>query len=593
MPVQDNEDSRKKAPEPVPDDEQRKQQAQDNIQKSRKLLPFLNAKAEQHTNRIDNLNSKITTQESKITMHTAKIEKLTARADKLEDTNKMLKNMFGDNPLVQSFIKKNEQKIADIRENKIPNRQQKIKACHAKIGRLTANRDIVQHKLNRVVALNDTIKSFTIGRNAERRVAFSDAIGRLNVATVECLTDKKAQLESRKNAVMKQYNAPETDVADKFKLQDKLNDLSAKINFIDEKIAKIKPDIKIAEKPPELVDATIKQTSDKIADNVQNGNVSIPEVSLDTVTAAQSVESLDKDKINELAGQVNDNPLKTAEEQLEDDANMIDGIINNGSKSDLEQTRAELLAQLAAIDNALGEQSVPQQTVEVTADNWLENAVSQGIAEFTDNGGFKVNPEYYAELPKDDRHYESMSETQAMEVMSALSAADIAFSAASRGDGKVSLTVANRDVSALNDIMYSSIGKIAQTAAVQENSGKGEKGKYQTVNPEYYASLAKNQRFTQVEPIETGRKIAAELQKANIPFSAVVRKNDTVALTVSKANSQAFRQIEGKYRKPKQVERRADKAYFSRSKLKRDAQQIGSKSSQKDPQKSKGQEIGF
>ena len=68
MPVQDNEDSRKKAPEPVPDDEQRKQQAQDNIQKSRKLLPFLNAKAEQHTNRIDNLNSKITTQESKITM---------------------------------------------------------------------------------------------------------------------------------------------------------------------------------------------------------------------------------------------------------------------------------------------------------------------------------------------------------------------------------------------------------------------------------------------------------------------------------------------------------------------------------------------
>ena len=186
-----------------------------------------------------------------------------------------------------------------------------------------------------------------------------------------------------------------------------------------------------------------------------------------------------------------------------------------------------------------------------------------------------------------------MSETQAVEVMAALSAADIAFSAASRGDGKVSLTVANRDVTGLNDIMYSSIGKIAQTAAVQENGGKGEKGKYQTVNPEYYASLAKNQRFTKVEPIDTGRKIAAELQKANIPFSAVVRKNDTVALTVSKANSQTFRQIEGKHRKPKQIERRADKAYFSRSKLKRDAQQIGSKSSKKDPQKSKGQEIGF
>lgn len=592
MPVQDNEDSRKKAPEPVPEETQKKQ-VQDSVQKSGKLLPFLDAKAEQHINRIDNLNGKIATQESKISKHTAKIEKLTARADKLEDTNKMLKNMFGDNPVVKAMIAKNEQKIADIRENKIPNRQQKIKSCQGKIGKLTAKRDIVQHKLNRVIALNDTIKSFTIGRNAERRAAFSAAINKLNVATFECMTDKKAGLESKKNAIMKQYNAPETDVTDKFKLQDKLNALSAKINSVDEKIAKIKLDIKFAEKSPELVDATIKLTSDTIAEKVQEGNISMPEVSLDTVTAAQSVETLDKDKINELAGQVNDNPLKTAEEQLEDDANMIDGIINNGSKSDLEQTRAELLAQLAAINNALGEQFAPQQTTEVTADNWLENAASQGIAEITDNGGFKVNPEYYAELPKENRHYESMSETQAVEVMAALSAADIAFSAASRGDGKVSLTVANRDVTGLNDIMYSSIGKIAQTAAVQENGGKGEKGKYQTVNPEYYASLAKNQRFTKVEPIDTGRKIAAELQKANIPFSAVVRKNDTVALTVSKANSQTFRQIEGKHRKPKQIERRADKAYFSRSKLKRDAQQIGSKSSKKDPQKSKGQEIGF
>lgn len=595
MPVQDNEDSRKKVLEPVPE-EPLKQQAQDGNQKtdtsvrSGKLLPFLNAKAEQHTNRIDNLNGKIATQESKISKHTAKIEKLSARADKLEDTNKMLKNIFGDNSLVQSFIKKNEQKIADIRENKIPNRQQKIKACQGKIGRLTQKRDIVQHKLNCVVALNDTIKSFTIGRNAERRVAFSNAINRLNEATVDCLTDKKAQLESKKNAVMKQYNAPETDVADKFKLQDKLNDLSAKINSVDEKIAKIKPDIKLAEKPPELVDATIKLTSDSIAEKVQDGDISIPEVSLDTVTAAQSVESLDKDKINELAGQVNDNPLKTAEEQLEDDANMIDGIINNGSKSDLEQTRTELLAQLAAIDNALGEQSAPQQTVEVTSENWLENAVSQGIAEMSDNGGFKVNPEYYSELPKDDRHYESMSESQAVEVMAALSAADIAFSAASRGDGKVSLTVANRDVSAVKDIMKQTVEKTTQKYRSEPSKKADDRTKY---NPEYYQSLPKNQRETHFEPIDKGRQIAAELQRANIPFSALVCKNDTVALTVCKANSQAFKQIEGKHRKPKQVEKRADKAYFSRSKLKRDAQQIGAKSSQKDPQKSKGQEIGF
>ena len=133
MPVQDNEDSRKKVSEPVTEEPQ-KQQVQENIQKSGKLLPFLNAKAEQHTNRIENLNNKIATQESKISKHTSKIEKLTARADKLEDTNRMLKNMFGDNPVVKAMIAKNDQKIADIRDNKITNRQQKIKACQGKIG---------------------------------------------------------------------------------------------------------------------------------------------------------------------------------------------------------------------------------------------------------------------------------------------------------------------------------------------------------------------------------------------------------------------------------------------------------------------------
>ena len=79
MPVQDNEDTRKKVPEPVSEDEQRKQQVQDSVQKtdtsvrSGKLLPFLNAKAEQHTNRIDNLNGKIATQESKIAKNKVKI----------------------------------------------------------------------------------------------------------------------------------------------------------------------------------------------------------------------------------------------------------------------------------------------------------------------------------------------------------------------------------------------------------------------------------------------------------------------------------------------------------------------------------------
>lgn len=49
--------------------------------------------------------------------------------------------------------------------------------------------------------------------------------------------------------------------------------------------------------------------------------------------------------------------------------------------------------------------------------------IENGDAVLTDDGGFKVNPDYYKELPRGDRHVETMTEVQAVEVMSALTAA--------------------------------------------------------------------------------------------------------------------------------------------------------------------------
>ena len=75
---------------------------------------------------------------------------------------------------------------------------------------------------------------------------------------------------------------------------------------------------------------------------------------------------------------------------------------------------------------------------------------------------------------------------------------------------------------------------------------QGEKGKYQTINPEYYASLSKEQKHSRVEATEVAREIVKGLIAEKIPYSAVVRKNDTVAITVSKDNAKAYKQIENK-----------------------------------------------
>ena len=620
MPVQDNED--KRTSEPVVDAEeefcrkqvqaQEHQQDETNIQRSGKLLPFLNAKAEHHQNRIDNIDGKIATQQDKIAKHTAKIEKLGARADRLEDANRILKATFGDVPIVQSMIKRNEQRIQAIRSEKIPNRTQKLVNCENKIEQFTAKRDRISHKLNRVIALNDTIKSFSIGFNKERREAFVDSMTKLTKASIQCLLDKRDTLLSQKASLTDAYNKPETSMNDKFSIQHKLTVIENRIETIEKKIDYFNCPVDFYEKRTnDELDASIKLTSDKLGEMIQRGTVTMPDLSEETLTSANRIRLLDKAQIAQLAEQLGIQPLNKVEEQLEDDANMIDGIINNGSKSDIDKAKAELSEGIRSMEELVENPFVSEEMREMAAENlakmkhqlslldeadevfvesWLTDMLDKGQAELTEDGGFRINADYYKELPRNDRHYESMTEIQAVEVMSALMEAGVQFSAASRGEDKVSVTVSKKDVSALNDIMQESIGKTVQRNAQKSQKSHTKSEHYQTINPDYYKSLPKEQRYTRVEPKDTAREIVKGLMTQNIPYSAVVRKNDTVAVTVSKENSQAFKQIEKAVKSKRDVEltdrtnggksavtsTRKDgrRTYFSRSRMQKDVQRI-------------------
>ena len=244
MPVQDNEDKRTAA-EPVTDAEEelRRQKSQTQkqteetcVQKSGKLLPFLNAKAERHQSRIESINEKISNQTDKINRNKAKIDMLSAKAYKLEDTNRMLKATLGSFPLVQKLIESNENRIQNIREVKIANREQKIKQSQKQIGILNGKLNTVTNKLNRIIALSDAVKSFSLGLSKERREAFSEAMDRLNEATYHCLTDKKNALLAKRDVLMERYNAPETGAVDKLKIQEQINNMSLRIQNVNERI---------------------------------------------------------------------------------------------------------------------------------------------------------------------------------------------------------------------------------------------------------------------------------------------------------------------------------------------------------------------
>ena len=443
MPVQDN-DEKRTAEQPAVDAEeelrrkqaqaQEHQQDETGAQKSGKLLPFLNAKAEFHQGRIDSLDEKIANQTDKIDRNKAKIEALSAKADKLEDTNRMLKATVGNLPGIRKIIEINEQRISAIREQKIPKREQKVEQGWKKIDTMTAKRDRIEHKLNRVVALNDTIKSFSIGFNKERREAFADAMTRLNGATVDCLSDKKASLEAKKQEILTTYNDPATSVVDKYKLSEQLKSVNERITALDDKIMKLaRPETHYAEQTNDQLDASMKLTGDKLGQMVQDGTMDMPTLAEGAVQAAQEVETLDRSQVAALADQLGIQPLAGVEMQLEDDYNMIDGLINNGSKEDIDKARAELREAIKNMESIAENPFVPQEmrdnaadelvnmkkqleildmADEVEVDSWLTAMLENGDAVLTDDGGFKVNPDYYKELPRNDRHVETMTDIQ-------------------------------------------------------------------------------------------------------------------------------------------------------------------------------------
>ncbi len=292
--------------------------------------------------------------------------------------------------------------------------------------------------------------------------------------------------------------------------------------------------------------------------------VTVPDLAEKTLFAALETEELDKSQVAALADKFNHQLTAKVEEQLEDDHNMIDGIINNGSKEDIDKARANLCDGIRSMESLADNPFVSEEVRaaaaeelakmksqlelfnmydEVKVDNWLSDMIESGNAVVTEDGGFKVNPDYYKELPRNDRHVETMTEIQAVEVMSALTAAGVQFSASTRGEDNVGITVSKKDIDALNDIMQESVGRTVQLSRGKAPKSQEKDEHYQTVNPDYYKSLPKDQRHTRVEPKDAAREIVKGLMSQNIPYSAVVRKNDTVAITVSRDNAQAYKQI--------------------------------------------------
>lgn len=479
---------------------QQQEQQNGNFKESEKLLPFLNVKAEDHYRRIANLEEKISVRESKIEKNLDKINRLNTRADRLEDRNRFLTAMFGDMPFVKNIVKKNEEKIKTIREEKIPKRENKIKNHKNKIQQLNAKMDKVQHKLDRVLSLNYVIKSFKIGANQERRQAFSQALNDFQKSTVDCMTDKINAMKEQRKSLLEQYDDPKKDAADKFQIQKKIESLNLKIDKLTEKIEKVEMR-RNSERADAEIDSEMNRTAEKTAKAAKQENISMSELS-EEISTGETIQT-ERQEI------INDEVIPDFFPEYHPDFPEYD-----------EQS------QFSAIPPEY-QQGLP----EPPPDAYFQQGYPDIPPDYRQNMNYqqqeqrqelvKINPDFYRSLPKNQRSVNVQPKSIADKVMKHLEQMRIPFSAVERKGGLVAITVAKQNANIIKSLISQEQGNRAK----------------QLINPEFFRRLAKEDRYTQRMSEEQAREKIAELDAKGIAHSAVINGENS-GVTVHKANAQ-------------------------------------------------------
>lgn len=587
------------------------------------LLPILNAKYRSHLNQIDNFNEKKSVCADKIDYRQGKIDKLTSKADRLEQTNRMLKSMFANSKLsapVNYLVQRNEEKVKQIRDERIPKHTKKIDLQNIKIENLNHKIDVKQCKADKLQNLSSLIKSFGILNRDERHKQFSSSLDGLHNASQRSLQFKLDKCDLRLNKLSEKYLNTESSV-EKLNITKQMSDLREKRSDLSTRLTKLQGISQPFSQQSDItMDKLMQQTEKNISQSV-------------------NTEKLD---INNLAENIcvnNAEYLMNAEMAMEDDYNSLDGIINNGSKHEKEDELQEEIQRQAqekansmtddekknflnetertsaaspvdvALNDVLTAELIKKNT-DFSKDNWLDTLIDTGKAEIKEDGSFKINSDYYKKIPREDKLINKYSEKTANDIMAGLAEKGIEFSAVSRANDIVAITVDRKDEAALNalfdkDIVSEKdhISRNGKQISLNETTGQldsksrseqdvskmtelqqlqytvdtdinlygnvqpetlkaflengydvvnneavklsePQKNEPLKVNSEYYKSLTKENRHITTQPKDIAEKIMNELDTKSIPYSAVSRNNEMVAITVSKDNLSDFQKAE-------------------------------------------------
>ena len=528
MPIQENEEVRQQS------------EVEEYVHQSETLLPLFNAAYDDHMDKLDNLQEHKAEVQDKISKAENKIAVLEEKVAKLEATNAMLGELIENGKLpkiAQKIIDANADKIKTIQERQIPKLENGIKQNQEKISKLDSRIAVVQLKAEKLRNFSNVIKSFLTPDPQKRRELFRESMDGLRNSTKNLLNIDRNTAKSKLAKLSEQYEKSDS-MAEKYKLGQKIETVKSSISSIEAKIHRLETAPKFQEADDHTVDKTIAKTESEI----------------ENTDFFAGGEIFDMDKPVETVALDSSEYLRNAEMSMEDDMNMIDGIINNGKKEE----RPDVPLFLEEIDFSTCDDATLQSFRESAKANMeCAKEISQALSQNYDYERYTLN-----------------SEQALSDVREKFSDDRIAFVLAcalnGTSDGRIAKEVKDFARDTLQNVpelytkrslslsshaglvnlfakavMKSQPEKQMEKPAPEKKEPQRSRSGVRKINPNYYRQIPPEDRVITNEPAKVGAIIMTELEKQKIPFSAV-ETDKGVTITVSKKNEGAFRAAEEK-----------------------------------------------
>ena len=530
---------------PIQENEVTKQpEIEADAHKSETLLPIFHMAYGSHMDTLDHLQEQKAETQDQISKSESRIAMLEEKAARLEATNAMLQDLMDSGKLpgaVSAIIRANETKINAIHENRIPKIENSIQKAENKISKLDDRIAVVRLKAEKLRSFSNVIQSFMIPNPQKRRELFKESMENLRNSSKGLLRISMNAEKSKLSKLFEQYEKSDS-MAEKFKLGQKIEAVKSSISAMEAKIHKLENAPEMENANDHIVDKAIAQTESEIENTgfLSNGDLSDFDKPIETIT-------LDSAEY-----------LRNAEMSMEDDFNMIDGIINNGKKEE----RPDVPLFLEEIDFSTCDDATLQSFRESAKANMeCAKEISQALSQNYDYERYTLN-----------------SEQALSDVREKFSDDRIAFVLAcalnGTSDGRIAKEVKDFARDTLQNVpeLYTKrnlslsshaelvnlfaktvmqaqpekqVEKQAEKPTPEKKESQKTRSGIRKINPNYYRQIPPEDRVITNEPANVGAIIMTELEKQKIPFSAV-EIDKGVTITVSKKNEGAFHAAEEK-----------------------------------------------